>query len=290
VTEAERSFAFVQFDLPGRLGIEDGRYPVRHGDRIEHVLVVASAEAPPPVRGRRRRRPRPAHPNPEPPVPFTRLTVIESEPLGDVGDATTWLAEASRDSERSERRIQAALAIVNRAVHAQRSAGHDPSLADVSTARALAIRLGHGSGDQVAEGRWTEAIDVAPGSHRRQRRTEALRPSERVAAVLGGRDRIDACEALLLRARADLDAGRTREAALQLRVGLDALLAELPGRAGPDQEEDLATLEAAAQSGVAAAARAALDGDLSSAHAEAIAETLGVCERVLRRRRILGPG
>ena len=38
---------------------------------------------------------------------------------------------------------------------------------------------------------------------------------------------VDACETLLLRARADLDAGRRREAALQLRVGLEALLVEL---------------------------------------------------------------
>ena len=38
------------------------------------------------------------------------------------------------------------------------------------------------------------------------RREEELRPQERVAAVLGGRERIDACEPLLLRARADLDA------------------------------------------------------------------------------------
>ena len=47
--------------------------------------------------------------------------------------------------------------------------------------------------------------------------------------MLGGRERVDVCETLLLRARADLDAGREREAALQLRVGLEALLAELKG-------------------------------------------------------------
>ena len=45
--------------------------------------------------------------------------------------------------------------------------------------------------------------------------------------MLGGRERVDACETLLLRARADLDGGREREAALQLRVGLEALLVEL---------------------------------------------------------------
>ena len=54
---------------------------------------------------------------------------------------------------------------------------------------------------------------------------------------------VAACELLLIRARADLDAGRTREAALQLRVGLEALLAEREALAAPDQDEDLAALD-----------------------------------------------
>ena len=53
-------------------------------------------------------------------------------------------------------------------------------------------------------------------------------PEERYAAILGGRDRGLAGEELVLRARMDLDAGRVREAALQARVALEALLAELP--------------------------------------------------------------
>ena len=65
--------------------------------------------------------------------------------------------------------------------------------------------------------------------------------------MLGGRERIDACETLLLRARADLDAGRDREAALQLRVGLEALLVELDGAlADPGHEEDMASSRRAA--------------------------------------------
>ena len=53
-----------------------------------------------------------------------------------------------------------------------------------------------------------------------------------MAATLGRREARIACETLLLRARADLDGERTREAALQLRVGLEALLAEV-GRGRP---------------------------------------------------------
>ena len=61
-----------------------------------------------------------------------------------------------------------------------------------------------------------------------------LRPQERLAAILGGRDVALACEELALRARLDADAGRWREAAFQLRVALEAAIAELgpwPGRA-----------------------------------------------------------
>ena len=100
----------------------------------------------------------------------------------------------------------------------------------------------------MAIGRYTKALDVdvrATGASRRQQRAEELRPQERVAAVLGGRERVDACETLLLRARADLDSGRHREAALQLRVGLEALLVELDGAvADPGHEEDMAELGA----------------------------------------------
>ena len=127
------------------------------------------------------------------------------------------------------------------------------------------MRIGYGSGEEVAAGRFTEARDVdvrASGASRRRRREEELRPQERVAAVLGGRERIDACETLLLRARADLDAGRHREAALQLRVGLEALLVELDGAlADPGHEEDMATLNER-RSEVGEAANAALRGEL----------------------------
>ena len=61
--------------------------------------------------------------------------------------------------------------------------------------------------------------------------------------MLGGRGPCAACELLLIRARADLDAGRTREAALQLRVGLEAMLAEREALAAPDQDQDFATLD-----------------------------------------------
>ena len=138
--------------------------------------------------------------------------------------------------------MTAGLRTVNTVLRAHRVATRDPYGHEIGREAVLVARIGYGTGDGLAEGRWEEAVEV-PQPGRRQRRAQALRPQERLAAVLAGREPIDVCETLLLRARADLDQGRPREAALQLRAGLEALLAELPGRAGPDQAEDLAALE-----------------------------------------------
>jgi hypothetical protein len=138
-------------------------------------------------------------------------------------------------------------------------------------------------------GRFRDArqVEVAPRTSRRRRREEELRPQERVAAILGGREDADACETLLLRARADLDAGRDREAALQLRVGLEALMVELKGAlADPGHEKDMGTLnERRVEAG--SAANSALEGDLSGEQRQQVEELVGICERVLRRRRVL---
>lgn len=138
-------------------------------------------------------------------------------------------------------------------------------------------------------GRFRDArqVEVAPRASRRQRREEELRPQERVAALLGGREQADVCETLLLRARADLDAGRDREAALQLRVGLEALLVELKGAlADPGHEEDMGTLtERRTEAGEAA--NAALKGELGEERRGRVEELLKISERVLRRRRVL---
>ena len=126
---------------------------------------------------------------------------------------------------------------------------------------------------------------------------DALQPQERVAAALGAREGLDACETLMLRARADLEAGRIREAALQLRIGLEALLAEvtpLPAPSGGAVEgersgaqlADLAALEER-RAMTGEAANTALRGELPPAVATEVAETLHLAERVLRRRRIL---
>jgi hypothetical protein len=253
-------------------------------------------------RGRRRRgRVQSAEGAATPEVPVTRLTVIRPGPFDSDAAAQAWLSEVADSTERCDELVSDALGIVNRALHAHRLATQDPHGGGVSPDAALARRIGYGTGDELADGRWSEAIDV-PAAPGRRGRAEALRPQERLAAELGGREAADACETLLLRARADLDAGRTREAALQLRVGLEALLAEVrPAGALPDasgaartlaaeqaatQEADLAALterrEITGQS-----ANEALKGQLSPERTDQVADTLRLAERVLRRRRIL---
>jgi hypothetical protein len=108
--------------------------------------------------------------------------------------------------------------------------------------------------------------------------------------VLGGREQVDACELPLLRARADLDGGRRREAALQLRIGLEALLVELDGAVSePAHETDMGELRER-RGDAAEAARRAVAGELRPEDVGSVRELLEGCERVLRRRRVLRGG
>jgi hypothetical protein len=266
------------------VGLEDGRYLAREPER---VLVVGVANAPSPPRRRLgRAKPRDADPAaPAQAVPVTTLTAIRTEELGDEAAARAWLTALRDDPEAIAAELSRALQLINVAVHAHRAAALDPQIPDVGAGGALAVRVGFGTGDELAEGRYSEAIEI-PHSERR-RRAELLRPQERVAEVLGGRAAVAACELLLIRARSDLDAGRTRETALQLRVGLEALLAEREALDAPDQDNDFGAL-AERRSITGEAANEALAGDLSPERTAEVTETLRLCERVLRRKRALG--
>jgi hypothetical protein len=291
VTEdsAPRLFGFVQFDLAGTLAVADGRYVVR-GSGDETVLVVETLGAPAPPR-RRRRRPRESAPDSDPQtLPLARVTVVRSaHRFTDEEDAGRWLDDVVADEAAIDGLLAEGLALLNRALHVNAVASGDPHPQAFAPGRTAAVRIGFGNGEQVADGEFSRAreIDVQGGVSRRRQRSEALRPQERLAGVLGGRERLDACETLLLRARADLDAGRTREAALQLRVGLDALLSELPGTvADTTHDEDITTLEARRDEATAAA-ETALRRDLDASQLPSIGDLLQLSERVLRRRRVL---
>lgn len=283
----------MQFDFAGALPLADGRYLARAGDAGEEESVLVLQRIGAPAAGsRRRRRPRRVEADGEAaPLTLTRATAIRAfAPFAADGEAARWLDEACEAEDTVDVLVDEGLALLNRALHAQSVAAADPSSrGELSAEAAERVLIGYGSGEEVAAGRFRDArqVDVAPRASRRRRREEELRPQERVAALLGGREQLDACETLLLRARADLDAGRTREAALQLRVGLEALLVELKGAlSDPGHEEDMATLSER-RAEVGEAANAALRGDLDPAQRSNLEDLLAIGERVLRRRRVL---
>jgi hypothetical protein len=240
------------------------------GDDAQHVVVIGGLEAP-----RRQRRSRPADPEAKP-VDVTRATVVAARPLDGEAEADAWLGQAAAG-------VGAALGVLNRALHARRIAAADVHAGEVALSDALVTRVGYGTGEQVADGRWTAAREL-PSERARVAREAALRPQERFAALLAGRDAALACELLALRARADLDQGRDREAALQLEAALGAAVAELEGWRELDGLAERLEELASFVSPVAAAASAARAGTMESSARDGVEQALGRLEAALRAR------
>ena len=218
---------FIQLELPGLIGLPDGRYLAREGDAERVLIIKASAAA---RAGRRRRRPRAVDPGEPAAVPVSRITVTGSKAFGDSRAAGEWLNRIAVDPEARTAEVRSATRVVNRALNALRAAARDPLVQDIGATRALAIRIGFGEGEQLADGRWTKARELPPPRHGR---LENVDPQTRVAAVLGGREQVHPAETLLERARLDLEQGRNAEAAYGLRAA-SAALDEDPG---PREEE-----------------------------------------------------
>jgi hypothetical protein len=283
-------FRFVQVEFPWPLGPPDGRYLIRPpgeaGAAPSHVIVFATLGAPERRRWTGRRRVRDAPPEPDPtPVTTGRATIIATdEPLAGPDQARAWLEAAAEDE------LAAGLRVLDRALHAFRLVTVDPYAQPVGRRQALIARIGYGAGEQVADGLWTAARELAPTDGRRRRRASGavLAPQARLAAVLGARELPLACEELALRARLDLDHDRPREAALQLLVALDATIAELsvdPRAAA--LAERLAELRGR-RDDVGTAAQAALSGPLAPEQAETVSLTLARVEGALRARAAAG--
>jgi hypothetical protein len=283
-------FGFAQLDYPGTLPLPDGRYLSRQ-DGQDEVLIIATLGTTPREHRRRKRAKGIEAPGPAAQLNVARATAIRAwRPFADEDTAKRWLDGVGEADETADEVVDDAVGLLNRALHAQRVAAAETLGRELTAEGAVAVRIGFGEGEAVADGRFSAAVEVdvwATGESRRRHREEGLRPQERVAAVLGGRESIEACELMLLRARADLDAGRGREAALQLRVGLEALLAELSGSLkDADHDEDIGTLRER-RGEVGEAANAALTGPLPPERLIGVRELLEICERVLRRRRVL---
>ncbi len=271
-------FGFVQLEFGFLLGPPDGSYMVRSGPDgpLDAVLVLGTLGAPE-RRRLRGRRGRPIVEAAPEAVPTSRATVVRPEPFSSREGASEWLAGLRGDEEGARAEIDGALRILNRALRARRAATADPWLAEASVHRALVVRIGYGRGEAVAEGRFGEALELPPTGTRRVKRSMEA-PEERFAALLGAREQALAGEELVLRARADLAAGRPREAALQARVALEALLAELPREAALHEW----------RGAIGEAANAALRGGLDAADTASIEKAVAAMEAALRRHRLHG--
>lgn len=288
MTCGSRRFCVVQFEFPWVLGPADGRYTIREhlGEPPSHVLVLrllgASERR---LLARRRGRARIVEAPPDHPpaaVATTRATLIDTAALDGYDAASGWLATADLDAL-----ADGALTRLNRVLHAHRIASADPYAREAARPQALVVRVGFGTGERVADGHVDRARELPPPASpagARRPRAAALRPQERLAALLAGRDVALACEELTLRVRSDVDAGRWREAALGLRVALEAALAELePWRDAGGLAERLAQLRGRHEE-VVAVAGAALQGGLDDEQIANVAAVLGRVEAALRAR------
>jgi len=291
-----RLFLFIQCELPWELGPPDGRYLLRSESDGEpqRVIVLATLGAgratltreagPLRRRAAARRRAVPAEPEPEP-VTTASATIIDPVSVSAERQARAWL-----DELQAEREVADAFAALNRVLHAQRIATADPYAREVSPAQALTIRAGWGEGEQVAEGHWLHAVELTPltGARARvRRRASALRPDERLAEMLGARERPLLCEELTLRARLDLDQGRLAHATIELDRALLAALAELADEQRSDLPLRMAELRSLHE-GVAKAAHAVLSGRSETIEEETIGHALGRLEAALRARSAAG--
>lgn len=213
------------------------------------------------------------------PVRITRATVISAEPFPNEDAARAWLAGCGGRGDQGDEEIGWALGHLNVAVAAYRVASGDAHARDVSGYQAVRIRLGYGSGSQLVNGAWNEALLLPRHGGGSRVRRRMLSPEEELAGILTGRrPPAFASEELLMRARLDLDAGRHVAAALQARAALDALTAELT--AGGDEGPATRHAETAAS-----LCDAALSNELTAVEIEQLEQMVTQLERTVRRRR-----
>lgn len=215
------------------------------------------------------------------PVPITRATVIAAEPFADEEQARTWLgACGGRGDDQAEDEVRWAIEHLNVVVAAYRVAAGDAHARDVSGAQALRVRLGYGSGPELVNGAWNDALLMPRDQGASRVRRRMLSPEEELAGILTGRrPRGFPSEELLMRARLDLDAGRHVEAALQARVAAEALAAELEGG------DAAAAAVARHAEAVAQLSRTALSTGLAAAEVGELERMVAELERTVRRRR-----
>jgi hypothetical protein len=286
-------FEFVQFEFTHAIGPPVGRYLVepdgtaaydpgparRHivtgetrGVGVADVLVIGVTSAAP-LRPRLRRRSRDVE-SAAPPdaVPLSLVTYVKgTDPIADDGEAQLRFEEMRSSEEDQQDWVHDGLVILNRAIRAYRAGAHDPYVLEVARRDARRVRIGYGTTEEVQEGGWRAALELAPPIGVRSTRVERLRPSEAVANVLAGRGRVLEAEDVILRALVDLDHGRTRAAAQQVRAAMHLFVDELGAQAPThNSRPDLDALAGEAEQ----LAATALHGPLDDRAVEALLQVI----------------
>jgi len=223
---APRLFVFVQFEFPWVLGLAAGRYLMRsrEGGEPERVVVVEVDRERAQDGG----------------AGETKVMVIDPVSLSAEHQAQAWLDDLFKDTGRA---VGDAIAAVNQFVYLHRLAAADPHVHELTANQAATARAGWGEGEQLAAGHWAHARELPLASavkrrflrrRSRRERTQELTHVEHLAALLSARELPLVCEELTLRARLDLDAGRTAHAALELHQALTTAVAELRGEGRQD--------------------------------------------------------
>jgi hypothetical protein len=212
-------------DGPAVVPAEDRVARVGHADVLQLMTVgAASARG-----GLVFRRARKADAEAEPrDVSILIATLIgATNAFAGPSDAVRFLDGCRGDEEEQAALVAQCVEVINLAVRAYRAAARDPYAAEIDATDAREIRIGYGEAEDLARGGWTEAFQPPPPREPKLSRAERLAPTEVVAQVVSGKLPLLVSEDLALRTMLDLEHGRPRVAALQLKVCLDMIVAEL---------------------------------------------------------------
>jgi hypothetical protein len=255
-------FLFVQFEFTHAVGPGAGRYVVVPERRLSRTLASTGAPGEEPLvigdrdrvtgtvldagaadvlvmavqgvaKGRRRirRKARLIEDEDGPDdVPIQLASYVEaSAPIPKADEARGRLEEIAQMPDLQQRWVDEGFSVLNRAIRGHRAGSGDPYVLEVARRDARKVRIGFGTSNEVAEGGWTDALDIPSPPGQRVSRASTLAPAEAVADALTGRLPVLESEDLLVRVFLDVDAGRTSAAALQAAAALRLVRVEVGG-------------------------------------------------------------
>ncbi|WP_354698848.1 hypothetical protein DSM112329_04546 [Paraconexibacter sp. AEG42_29] len=262
------SFLAVQFEFTHAIGPHAGRYIVAHPSSVDSTgaalrsdaltrrqqlsgqtmqkgtadVLAISVDVAPARIPKLRRKAKEAEVDSGPAeVPLLLATFIRGTRPLDRKVADAELLELSVDEDAQQAWVAEGLLVLNRAIRAYRAGSRDPYVREVAQRDSRTTRIGYGTTESLPNGKFTRAAVLPLPLGLKASREERLAPSETTANVLAGRASVLEGEDLLLRAYTDLDHGRTRAAALQVRAAVHLLELELRdldgGNIGVDFDE-----------------------------------------------------